>query len=206
MRALILGGNSHLDIIAASNLFRVVWKLREQGHARWTAKAGAPVAVLRKWFWVPGTQALDLDQGRRTTWCGAQRRQRAGQGHCLREGWRLWCWDRSRRADMNLPPWVGSTPLPSLGRTGRVLRGLLPLMLLLARWLSEPRSPPLGSSMMLVVASPRPVCGVMSLALMITFSGDVRIHPSWDAGLPSRVMASAGDSAGSAGVLPCWST
>ncbi|OLP94640.1 hypothetical protein AK812_SmicGene23344 [Symbiodinium microadriaticum] len=40
MRALILGGNSHLDIIAASNLFRAVWKLRVQG-----------------------SQALDLDQG-----------------------------------------------------------------------------------------------------------------------------------------------
>ena len=200
MRALILGGNSHLDIIAASNLFRAVWKLRVQGHARWTA----PVAVLRKWFRHRGFQDL-----RPWTWTkegGPRVELSAGRGldkaqHCLREGWRLWCWDRFVQ--------TGRHELASLGRigkTGRVLRSLLPLMLLLARWLSEPRSPPLGSNMMLVVTSPRPVCGVMSLALMITFSGDVRIHPSWGAGLQSRVLASVGDSAGSAGVLPCWST
>ena len=98
LRAIVEGGNTHLDIIAASALFRVVASLRRKQLCLWHRKSGAPVAVLRKWLsshgWVENSPwkwrledlSLNISLGSAASL--------AGNLHALRQGWRWWCWQR----------------------------------------------------------------------------------------------------------------
>ena len=50
LRGIVEGGNTHLDVVTASALFRVVASLRQKQLCLWHRTSGAPVAVLRKWL------------------------------------------------------------------------------------------------------------------------------------------------------------
>ena len=98
LRAIVEGGNTHLDIVTASALFRVVASLRQKQLCLWHSKSGAPVAVLRKWLlshgwaeispwkWRLEGLSLNISLGSAASL--------AGNLHVLRQGWRWWCWQR----------------------------------------------------------------------------------------------------------------
>ena len=50
LRAIIQGGTTHLDIVSACSLFRIVTTLKERRLCGWIHGAGCPAHALRKWM------------------------------------------------------------------------------------------------------------------------------------------------------------
>ena len=96
LRAVVLGGNSHVDVRSACNLFRILWHLRRQGNCQWKDVAYSPLWALRKWL-------KERGWSENAPWCwgrqGIRLSLRANaqldvQLHMLRSGWREYCWNR----------------------------------------------------------------------------------------------------------------
>ena len=104
LRAMIFGGAQHLDILAGTNLFRVVYRLVQKQLVSWQSKAGCPVYCLRKWFkdhrweehgewsWTHEASSLRIDMRARNFDLDQAK-------HVIRQGWRLWAWDKFLQMD-----------------------------------------------------------------------------------------------------------
>ena len=99
LRAIIFGGNCHLDMLVASNLIRVVARLLQRRCVRWADRStgGSPVATLHKWFSLHGFSAA-----RPWTWISdhvsfkvdLQRMPIKNAQHAARQGWRWHLWQK----------------------------------------------------------------------------------------------------------------
>ena len=104
LRAMVMGGHCHLDIVAAIQLMRVVVALRKAGLAAWDDPKGSAVSALRAWMlehgWVVHTEwtwsahnfadlGVDLTQADSVVFTVV--------AHRLRMGWRWWTWGRFLR-------------------------------------------------------------------------------------------------------------
>ena len=101
LRCMVHGGISHLDVICACNLFRIVAVLRCRRQISWSTLSGIPVAVLRSWFlshrflevspWVwrhrdDDSILVSAEVSDSSHLCRMR--------HLIREGWRFFCWDQ----------------------------------------------------------------------------------------------------------------
>ena len=98
LRAILVGGNAHLDILAAGNLVRVLHVLRKRGSLQWHHRTGTPLGALQRWLadrgwtevgpwrWRGPTPECDLHLGPETRVATAM--------HSLRQGWRCDQWAR----------------------------------------------------------------------------------------------------------------
>lgn len=98
IRAVLYGGLNHLDILTACNLLRVVYRLWQRRGATWSQQAGTPVGTLRRWLtsrgWVEhGPWHWSHEQHLTIDFSAAQFEIKKVL-HELRDGWRLWAWDR----------------------------------------------------------------------------------------------------------------
>ena len=98
IRAMVHGGLNHLDILAATNLLRVVYGIWNKGLASWNSIAGTPVATLRKWMrdkgWIEsGPWNWTHEFRLAVNFHDSTFHIELGK-HLLRDGWRLWCWDQ----------------------------------------------------------------------------------------------------------------
>ena len=98
IRAMVHGGLNHLDILAATNLLRVVYGIWNKGLASWNSIAGTPVATLRKWMrdkgWIEsGPWNWTHEFRLAVNFHDSTFHIELGK-HLIRDGWRLWCWDQ----------------------------------------------------------------------------------------------------------------
>ena len=96
VRAIVFGGLTHLSIVTACNLWRVVAVLYKRGHDTWRYQAGTPLGTLRKWLcdqgwvvhspwnWKFGDTSLTI----------SIEREIKIACHKLRDGFKLFCWDK----------------------------------------------------------------------------------------------------------------
>ena len=96
LRAVVLGGNSHVDVRSACGLFRVLYQLRRKGSCVWNDLSYTPLWTLRKWLkergWIEVAPWSWERQGLRL--CLRANAQLQRQLHNLRSGWREYCWSR----------------------------------------------------------------------------------------------------------------
>ena len=89
VRAILFGGLTHLSIVTACNLRRVVAELYKRGHDTWRYQAGTPLGTLRKWL---------CDQGwvvhSPWNWKFGDTSLTSSIEHELRDGLKLFCWDK----------------------------------------------------------------------------------------------------------------
>ena len=95
IRAIIFGGTSHLDCLAAGNLLRCLRQLKEAGRIRWHNRRGSPLDALRRWLrerswtevspwkWRGVTPECSLDLSTQSV---------PQMLHSLRQGWRAEHW------------------------------------------------------------------------------------------------------------------
>ena len=98
LRAVVLGGSSHLDALVGTNLFRIVARMFEQNAREWHRRPGTPLRALRDWLADRG-----WSEHAPWSWKGAEphcdlavpvaQNALAAQLHAVREGWRhhQWC-------------------------------------------------------------------------------------------------------------------
>ena len=96
VRAIVFGGLTHLSIVTACNLWRVVAELYKRGHDTWRYQAGTPLGTLRKWLsdqgwvvhspwkWKFGDTSLTISIEHEVKMAC----------HKLRDGFKLFCWDK----------------------------------------------------------------------------------------------------------------
>ena len=97
LRAIIWGGNGHLDILPCATLIRIVSKMIHCREARWADRlqSGSPVHTLHRWFSKHGYRAS-------RPWCWAAdhesflvdlcHMQVQNARHAARQGWRWFMW------------------------------------------------------------------------------------------------------------------
>ena len=98
LRAILLGGNAHLDALVGSNLRRIVRRMFADGMREWHNHSGTPLRAMRDWLKDRGWTSP-----RPWVWKGAHAccdlslpgpRSLEAQQHCLRKGWRADQWSR----------------------------------------------------------------------------------------------------------------
>ena len=109
IRSIIFGGLHHLDCVTAVQLFRVVANLAQKRLVHWRSSAGCPVHSLRKWLrdrgWREiGEWAWEHTSGLLTINFADPGFDVKHASHTLRDGWKLWCWDKFLNADRHEAP------------------------------------------------------------------------------------------------------
>ena len=92
IRAILLGGNSHLDIVSAGSLLRTFAGIRGRGMVEWNNRAGSPLRAFRKWMADQGWA-----EGGPWAWKGCTPELSSNATvpqllHSLRQGWRAGQW------------------------------------------------------------------------------------------------------------------
>ena len=85
LRAVVLGGSSHLDALVGTNLFRIVARMFEHNAREWHRRPGTPLRALQDWLADRG-----WSEHAPWSWRGAEPHYDLA---LVREGWRhhQWC-------------------------------------------------------------------------------------------------------------------
>ena len=94
--AVMLGGNSHVDVGSACGLYRVLLQLRRKGSCVWNDVKYTPLWTFRKWLKERGWNEVApwSWEGQGLRLCLRAIAQLQRQLHNLRSGWREYCWSR----------------------------------------------------------------------------------------------------------------
>ena len=95
IRAILFGGTSHLDCLAAGNLLRCIRQLKDAGRIRWHNRGGSPLCALRRWLQEHSWTEVSPWKWRGVTpECSLDLRAQSMPQmlHSLRQGWRAEHW------------------------------------------------------------------------------------------------------------------